>query len=68
MTHRRVGIQEDLFESSKSQELRQRVKELDLLISKALKQDDYDRAKEYTEQQKRFIQELVEMGEAEIND
>ena len=45
MTDRHVGIQEDLFGSSKSQELRQRVKELDLLISKALKQDDYDRAK-----------------------
>ena len=68
MIDHRVAIQEDLFESSKIPELRRRVRELDTLISRALKQANYDRAKELTEQQKAIIQELVEMGEADIKD
>jgi len=68
MTDHRVAIQEDLFESSRVPELRRRVRELDTLISRALKQANYDRAKELTEQQKTIIQELVELGDAEIND
>jgi len=68
MTDHRVAIQEDLFESSRVPELRRRVRELDTLISRALKQANYDRAKELTEQQKAIIQELVELGDAEIND
>lgn len=68
MTTHRVAIQEDLFESSRVPELRRRVRELDTLISRALKQANYDRAKELTEQQKAIIQELVELGDAEIND
>lgn len=68
MTDHRVAIQEDLFESSRVPELRRRVRELDTLISRALKQANYERAKELTEQQKAIIQELVELGDAEIND
>lgn len=59
----RIGFQENLFESSRDQELQRRVKELDVLIARELKKNNYDRAKTLTEQQKRCIQELVEMGE-----
>lgn len=68
MTDHRVAIQKDLFESSRVPELRRRVRELDTLISRALKQANYDQAKELTAQQKAIIQELVELGETEIND
>lgn len=68
MTGHRVAIQEDLFESSRVPELRRRVRELDTLILRALKQANYDRAKKLTEQQKTIIQELVELGDSEIND
>jgi len=63
----RVAIQEDLFESSRFQELRRRVRELDLLIARALKKSDYDQAKEFTDQQAKIIQELVVLGDGEID-
>jgi len=63
----RVAIQEDLFESSRFQELRRRVRELDLLIARALKKSDYDQAKEFTDQQAQIIQELVALGDGEID-
>lgn len=59
----RIAFQENLFESSRDQELQRRVKELDVLIARELKKNNYDRAKTLTEQQKICIQELVEMGE-----
>ncbi len=62
----RIAVQEDLFESSRFQELRRRVKELDLLIARALRKSDYVRAKELTDQQSKVIQELVALGEGEI--
>jgi len=62
----RIAVQEDLFESSRLQELRRRVKELDLLIARALRKSDYVRAKELTNQQSKVIQELVALGEGEI--
>ncbi len=47
-------------------ELRRRVRELDKLILRALKHDNYERAKELTEQQKSIIQELVNLGDKEM--
>ena len=66
MTSRPLAVQEDLFESSEVPELRRRVRELDKLILRALKHDNYERAKELTEQQKSIIQELVNLGDKEM--
>ena len=66
MTGHRISVQEDLFDVSKPQSLRRRIRELDRLIAKAMKRNDYEQAKSLTEEQKRFIQELVAMGETNI--
>ena len=66
MTGHRISVQEDLFDVSKPQSLRRRIRELDGLITKAMKRNDYEQAKSLTEEQKRFIQELVAMGETNI--
>ncbi len=64
MKNSRVTLQEDLFESPGPKELRRRVKELDELIARALKENDYEKARELTGQQEAIIQELVKMGES----
>ena len=63
-----MGIQEDLFATSRSQELRNRVKELDGLISRALRKNEYERARTFTEQQEKLIYELVVMSEEEVHE
>jgi hypothetical protein len=63
-----MGIQEDLFTTSKSQELRNRVKELDGLISRALKRNEYECARTLTEQQEKLIHELVVMSEEDVQE
>ncbi len=70
MKRRRIrsDAQGDLFETPQPQELRRRVRELDALISKALKKGEYDKAKDLTEQQKKLIQELVDSGEEPIEE
>ena len=68
MTGHRIAVQEDLFDVSKPQTLRRRIRELDVLIAKAMKWNDYEQAKSLTEEQKGFIQELVVMGETNVID
>lgn len=60
---RHVAGQGDLFATSRIQELRERIRELDGLITRALKSKDYAKAKAFTRDQETLIQELVEMGE-----
>jgi len=55
--------QGDLFGTNKIKELKERVKELDDLISQAVKKNQYQDAKSFTEEQKKIIQELVMLGE-----
>ncbi len=63
MKNSRMALQEDLFESSGPKELKRQVRELDELIARALKENNYKRAKELTTRQEAIIQELVRMGE-----
>ena len=63
MARKHKAFQGDLFGSSKADELRRQVRELDSSIAKALKVNDYPKAKELTKQQKKCIQELVDLGE-----
>jgi len=56
-------LQEDLFGASKPKTLRLKVKELDHLITHAMKKKDYQKAKELTDLQSKIIQELVTLGE-----
>lgn len=60
--------QEDLFDSLKPQELRRRIRTIDIEIKEALKKNAYDRAKSLTEEQERLIQELVQLGDREAED
>ena len=62
---RKNAAQKELFETSRAEELDRRVKELDKLISNALKRNDYEKAKEWTNEQESIIQELVELGGTE---
>lgn len=59
-----TGVQENLFDVSRPEVLRRRVRELDLLIAKALRKNNYDKARALTEEQKRNLQELVDLGES----
>ena len=63
MKNSRMAFQEDLFESSGPKELKRQVRELDDLIARALKENNYKRAKELTTRQETIIRELVRMGE-----
>jgi uncharacterized membrane protein (DUF106 family) len=57
--------QKELFGLSKIQELQEQIRELDESISKALKNNHYDKAKTLSDRQKSLIQELVELGDTE---
>jgi hypothetical protein len=61
-------VQENLFETTGPRQMRRRVKELDMLISRAMKQDRYDQARELTQQQADIIRKLVEIGEGGTQD
>ena len=61
------SIQKDLFGSSKSQELRMRVRELDVMIKRALKDSKYNEARAMTEEQEQIIKELVAIDETEVH-
>lgn len=61
-------VQESLFEITGPRKMRRRVKELDVLISRAMKQDKYDQARELTQQQADIIRKLVEIGEGGAED
>ncbi|MFO7890777.1 MAG: hypothetical protein R6V04_10610 [bacterium] len=55
--------QEDLFDVSKTNDLQYKVRELDKKIHQSLKNNDYQKAKELTDLQKEYIQELVSLSE-----
>lgn len=61
-------VQENLFEVTGPRQMRRRVKELDVLISRAMKQDKYDQARDLTQQQADIIRKLVELGEGGTED
>ena len=63
MKRRNRSEQENLFGLPELETLKRRIKELDLQISKALKQNDYTRAKQLTDQQAELLQAMVENGE-----
>ena len=67
MRRRRKGFQENLFDLSRVQELRRKVQELDDEIACSMKAKDFQRAKTLTKQQEDAIQELVVLGDEEIN-
>jgi hypothetical protein len=64
MRRRRKEFQEDLFESSETQEMHRRVRELDTLIAKAVKAKNFDDAKALTDQQEQLLQKLMKMGDS----
>jgi hypothetical protein len=59
----RTSIQEDLFDSSRHQELQRCIRELDIQIAQEMKQFNYEKARQLTEHQEQLIQELVIMNE-----
>lgn len=61
------SIQKDLFDSSKSQELQMRVRELDVMIKRALKDSKFNEARALTEEQEQIIKQLVAADESEVN-
>jgi len=63
MMKHRITIQEDLFESSRSLELRRQIQELDRLIAREMKKKQFEKAKELTQKQESLIQELVIIGD-----
>ena len=63
MKKRRYAVQRNLFGETKTKELQHQVKELDAEINKALKYKDYQKAKELTLKQEKFIQKLVHIRE-----
>jgi hypothetical protein len=65
MKRRILAHQEDLFDSEKPPEIRRRVRELDIEIANALKENAYDRAKALTREQEQLIQKLVGLGDQE---
>ncbi|MBN2030939.1 hypothetical protein JW824_11930 [bacterium] len=67
MQNRNGSIQKDLFESSKSQELNLRIKELDVLIKRALKESKYDQARILIQEQEQIIKGLVTRDEDKVN-
>ena len=60
-----ISRQKELFGSSRIQDLQEQIRELDISIEKALKNNHYDKAKILSEKQKAMIQELVELGDTE---
>ena len=61
-------VQESLFEVAGPRQMRRRVKELDVLISRAMKQDRYDQARELTQQQADILRKLMEISEDATRD
>ena len=55
--------QGNLFGTSRVEEIRKKIKELDILINKAMKSKEYAQAKSLTEEQERLIQILVSGNE-----
>lgn len=67
MGKRHVSVQKDLFDSSQSQELQMRVRELDVMIKQALKDSNYDRARTLIQEQEKIIKELVAADDSEAD-
>jgi len=60
MRSKKQSVQEELFGLSETENARQQIRELDRLISKAVKQKEYAKAKDLTERQEMLLQHLVE--------
>jgi hypothetical protein len=62
------GYQADLFDIPPAEELKNRIRELDRLISRSMKKGDFKTAKNLTDEQERLIKQLVSMDEGEASD
>jgi hypothetical protein len=60
MARKKNMLQDDLFGTPKTAELRYQIKGLDDGIAKAMKQGDYEKARSLTEEQQRLLQNMVE--------
>lgn len=63
MKSRKNSMQGDLFGNSEIYNLKSEIQDLDEAIAKALKADNYNKARELTEKQEFLIQKMVELGE-----
>jgi len=64
MKKRPVSMQGELFGTSDVLELKNRIRELDRRMARAMKAEDYTLAKTLTEQQETLIQQLVQLGDS----
>ena len=65
MIQSRKKSQGNLFEESKLDILKNQVKELDMKISRALKKNDFNQAKELTDIQAELLNQLLQIGDTE---
>ncbi|MCK5146943.1 hypothetical protein KAR48_09310 [bacterium] len=63
MRRKRSAGQGDLFAVTNQQDTQNRIRELDKLIASALKKNDYQAAKNLTQEQEILIQKMVESGD-----
>jgi len=63
MKNKRKQNQEDLFGLSELEALKRQIKEMDQQISRALKSNNYTKAKELTERQAQLLQAMLENGD-----
>lgn len=60
MAIKKQPVQAELFGVSEIEEVKQQIRELDQMISRALKQKKYQQAKDLTGQQEALLQKLVD--------
>ncbi len=63
MILKKQSVQEELFGLSKMENIKQQIRDLDRLISKALKQKEYAKARDLTEKQELLLQQMVDKKE-----
>ncbi len=61
MSPRKQAVQGELFGRSDAENARLQIRELDALISKAMKQKEFLKAKELTEKQEKLLQKMVDI-------
>ncbi len=59
----RKADQVDLFNVSKTHDLQYKIRDLDNKIRQSLKDNDYIKAKELTDLQEKYLQELVSLSD-----
>ena len=64
MRKKQISRQGDLFQPEDHDFTQQRVRDLDILIARALKKRDFKSAKTLTAEQETLIQQLVDKGDS----